>query len=83
MWSWPGSRVPMGPATALVVRGESLLLDVTRLAAAAQAGIEARDELRGVLAAYQAKAQAIGLAESLELAELYAAALRRPVLGAL
>ena len=55
-------------------KGESLLVDVTRLATAAQAGIEKRDELRGVLTAYQAKAQAIGLAESLELGELYAAA---------
>jgi len=63
-----------GPCTALVARGESLLLHVTRLAMAAQAGIEKRDELRGVLGAYQAKAQAIGLAENVELAELYAAA---------
>ncbi len=63
-----------GACNALVVRGESLLVDVTRLATAAQAGIEKRDELRGVLTAYQAKAQAIGLAESLELGELYAAA---------
>ena len=63
-----------GPCNVLVVRGESLLLDVMRLAAAAQAGIEKRDELRGVLTAYQAKAQAIGLAESVELGELYAAA---------
>ena len=60
-----------GPLHCARVRGESLLLDVLRLAAAAQAGIEKRDELRGVLSAYQAKAQAIGLAESLELAELY------------
>ncbi len=63
-----------GPCNALVVRGESLLVDVTRLATAAQAGIEKRDELRGVLTAYQAKAQAIGLAESIELGELYEAA---------
>lgn len=63
-----------GACGALVVRGEGLLLDVTRLATSAQAGIEKRDELRGVLTAYQAKAQAIGLTESLELAELYAGA---------
>jgi len=63
-----------GPCTALVVRGESLFLEATRLATAAQAGIGKRDELRGVLEAYQAKAQAIGLAESLELGELYAEA---------
>lgn len=63
-----------GPCNALVARGESLLVDVTRLATAAQAGIEKRDELRGVLTAYQAKAQAIGLAESIELGEIYEAA---------
>jgi hypothetical protein len=63
-----------GRCTALLVRGESLLLDVLRLTAAAQDGLERRDELRGVLSAYQAKAQAVGPAESLELAELYAAA---------
>jgi hypothetical protein len=63
-----------GPCRALVVRGEGLRRDVARLAGAAQAGIAKRDELRGVLTAYQAKAQAIGLAESLELAELHAEA---------
>jgi len=63
-----------GPVTALVVRGESLLRDVLRLSAVAQSELEKRDELRGVLSAYQAKAQAVGLAESLELAELYATA---------
>ena len=63
-----------GPCTALVVRGESLLRDVLRLTAAAEGELDKRDELRGVLSAYQAKVQAVGLAESLELAELYTAA---------
>ena len=48
--------------------------EVTRLAATVGSGLQTRDELRGVLTAYQAKAQALGLAENVELGELYAAA---------
>ena len=48
--------------------------EVTRLAATVGSGLQTRDELRGVLTAYQAKAQALGQAENVELGELYAAA---------
>ena len=63
-----------GSCAALAVRAEGLMEEVTRLAGTVVSGLQARDELRGVLSAYQAKAQALGLAESVELGELYAAA---------
>jgi hypothetical protein len=62
-----------GSCSALAVQAEGLMEEVTRLAGTVDAGIRTRDELRGVLTAYQAKAQALGLAEDVELGELYAA----------
>ena len=62
-----------GSCSALAVQAEGLMEEVTRLAGTADSGLRARDELRGVLTAYQAKAQALGLAEDVELGELYAA----------
>jgi hypothetical protein len=56
-------------------RAEVLVGDVGRLAAAAEARLARRDELRGLLTAYHAKAQAVGLAESLDVDEAYGAAL--------
>lgn len=61
-------------SAALLARAEGLMEEVTRLAGTADAGLRARDELRGVLTAYQAKAQALGLAESIELEDLFVAA---------
>jgi hypothetical protein len=63
-----------GSCAALAVRLQELVGEVTRLAATVDSGLQTRDELRGVLTAYQAKAQALGLAESVELGELYALA---------
>ena len=63
-----------GSCSALAARAEGLTAEVTRLAGTVDSGIRARDELRGMLTAYQAKAQAVGLAEDVELGELYAAA---------
>ena len=67
----PGSELPL---LALRSRSESLLHEVTRMAATEGGGLAKRDELRGLLGAYQAKAQALGLAESLELDQLYSSA---------
>ena len=55
-------------------KAEALLGDLTRLAVAEETRRARRDELRGLLGAYRAKAQAIGLAEDLPLDELYTAA---------
>ena len=63
-----------GSCAALAVRAERLMEEITRLAGTVDSGLQVRDELRGVLTAYQAKAQALGLAEDVELDELYAAA---------
>jgi hypothetical protein len=63
-----------GSCSALAARAAGLMEELTRLAGTVDSGIRARDELRGVLTAYQAKAQALGLAEDVDLGELYAAA---------
>jgi hypothetical protein len=63
-----------GSCSALAVRAAGLMEELTRLAGTVDSGIRARDELRGVLTAYQAKALALGLAEDVELGELYTAA---------
>ncbi len=63
-----------GSCAVLAARAEELTSEVSRLVATGDSGLRARDELRGVLTAYQAKAQSLGLAESIELAELFAAA---------
>ncbi len=55
-------------------RADGLHDEVTRLARIEGARMERRDELRGLLGAYHAKAGAVGLAESLEIDGLYAAA---------
>jgi len=55
-------------------RAESLRDEVARLAVTERGRLERRDELRGLLGAYLAKAQAIGLAENAELDGLHAAA---------
>ena len=62
------------PCAGLRGRAEALQDDVTRLAMAERGRLDRRDEIRGLLGAYQAKAQAIGLAENRELGELYSAA---------
>lgn len=67
----PGATVS---CAALAVRADGLTEEITRLAGTVDCGLLARDELRGVLTAYEAKAQALGLAEDVELDELYAAA---------
>ena len=61
-----------GSAPALRGQVDALLEDLRRLAGLAAAGLERRDELRGLLGAYRAKAQVLGLAEDAELEELYA-----------
>jgi len=60
-----------GSVRALRGRVDVLLEDLRRLAGLAAAGTERRDELRGLLGAYRAKAQAIGLAEDAELEALF------------
>jgi hypothetical protein len=55
-------------------RADSLRAEVGRLAAREGARTERRDELRGLLGAYRAKAVAVGLAEDLEVDEVYEAA---------
>jgi hypothetical protein len=52
-------------------RASALLDEVQRLASAEGGRLRKRDELRGVLDAYRAKAQAVGLAENIELEALY------------
>jgi hypothetical protein len=61
----------LGPVRALRSRADALLGELQRLGALGAAGTERRDELRGLLDAYRAKAQAVGLAEDTELEELY------------
>ena len=48
--------------------------EVTRLARSESTRLERRDELRGLLAAYRAKALALGLAEHSEVERLWRAA---------
>jgi hypothetical protein len=55
-------------------KAEALLGDLSRLSVAEETRRARRDELRGLLGAYHAKAQAVGLAEDLALDELYSAA---------
>ena len=62
------------PPAELRRRADDLHDEVTRLTGIEGARMERRDELRGLLGAYQAKAGAVGLAESLEIDGLYAAA---------
>ena len=62
------------PAAELCRRADALLDEVTRLTKIEGVRMDRRDELRGLLGAYQAKAGAVGLAESLEIDRLYAAA---------
>ena len=62
------------PAAELRRRADVLHDEVTRLTKIEDVRMERRDELRGILGAYQAKAGAVGLAESLEIDGLYAAA---------
>ena len=62
------------PAAELRRRADGLHDEVTRLTKIEGVRMERRDELRGLLGAYQAKAGAVGLAESLEIDGLYAAA---------
>jgi len=52
-------------------RADSLRAEVGSLATTELARTERRDELRGLLGAYRAKAVAVGLAENLEVDELY------------
>jgi hypothetical protein len=58
----------------LRLRADGLRDEVMRLATTAAAPMVRRDELRGLLGAYQAKARAVGLAESLEIDDLYMSA---------
>jgi len=62
------------PTAELRRRADVLHDEVTRLAKTEGVRMERRDELRGLLGAYRAKAGAVGLAESLEIDGLYAAA---------
>ena len=62
------------PTAELRRRADVLHDEVTRLTKTEGVRMERRDELRGLLGAYQAKAGAVGLAESLEIDGLYAAA---------
>jgi hypothetical protein len=63
-----------GAVDGLRHRAESVLGGVRQLAGSDGAQLEKRDELRGILGAYLAKAQATGLGESRELDALYSAA---------
>jgi hypothetical protein len=56
-------------------RGEGLRSEVTRVASLQSTRMERRDELRGLLGAYRAKADALGFAENGEVDALHAAAL--------
>ena len=60
-----------GAAAAISRRAESVRIELGRLAAGERAWAERRDELRGLLRAYRAKADAVGLAEDLELDATY------------
>ncbi len=60
-----------GSPRALRGEADALLGDLRHLAGLTAAGLERRDELRGLLGAYRAKAQAMGLAEDAELEALY------------
>ncbi len=62
------------PTAELRRRADALHDEVTRLTKVEGARVERRDELRGLLGAYQAKAAAVGLAECPEIDGLYAAA---------
>jgi hypothetical protein len=64
------SNVPVD-CIALCSRIDELRAGVTSLLASALGRVARRDELRGVLEAYRAKAQQIGLAESMELDACY------------
>jgi uncharacterized small protein (DUF1192 family) len=55
-------------------RGAHLLDEVARLVTAESTRLERRDELRGLLGAYRAKAGAVGLAENDEIEALWRAA---------
>jgi hypothetical protein len=67
----PGIGIPVAE---LRRRADALLAEVTQMTKIEGVRMERRDELRGLLGAYQAKASAVGLAESLEIDGLYAAA---------
>lgn len=60
-----------GAAAAISRRSESLRAELGGLAARERARAERRDELRGLLRAYRAKADAVGLAEDLEVDAAY------------
>jgi hypothetical protein len=60
--------------TGVLGRAQDVLDEVARLALAERGRMERRDELRGLLGAYLAKAQAIGLAENREVDDLYSVA---------
>ena len=62
------------PLGGLRGRAEALQAGIVRLAVADRGRLERRDELRGLLGAYLAKAQAIGLAENRELDDMHSAA---------
>ena len=62
------------PTAELRRRAGGLHDEATRLTKIEGMRMERRDELRGLLGAYRAKAGAVGLAESLEIDDLYAAA---------
>jgi hypothetical protein len=55
----------------LRVQVDAVLQDLRRLTGFATSGLARRDELRGLLEAYRAKAQAFGVEERLEVDELY------------
>jgi hypothetical protein len=57
----------------LAARVDALLRELRRLGGVAASGVEHRDELRGLLEAYRAKAQAFGIEERPEIEEQYAA----------
>jgi hypothetical protein len=60
-----------GAAAAISRRSGSLRIELGRLAESERAWAERRDELRGLLRAYRAKADAVGLAEDLEVDAAY------------
>jgi hypothetical protein len=60
-----------GVARDLRLRVDAVLDTLAALTGAATSGRQRRDELRGLLDAYRAKAQAVGQAEDVELDELY------------
>jgi hypothetical protein len=66
--AWREARAALEQWTS---RARSLLDQAQRIAAENRAPIEARNQLRGLLDAYQAKAKRLGLIEDLELAGMF------------